>query len=271
MTLWSIATCRTRSAALALCGLIVAGAGDAVADPGWTGFYVGAYAGGAWGNTDPRTDTGTVNALTYFVSNANAGSVSSNASGSSSSAAFAGGVQFGANQRVGPIIVGAELDYGSFNLSGSRGATAVAYPTSAGTYTVESSVGTDWLFTARGRLGWLASARTLVYLTGGLALTELKVSNSFSDTAGSLGIGSSSNSQTKTGWTIGGGLEWAAGGPWSIKGEYLYVDFGSASTSATIVCTAPNVCSAGVSSPFDTSAGLTASIARVGVNYSFGN
>jgi outer membrane immunogenic protein len=270
MTLRSMATCRIWSAGLALSGLIVAGPGDAVADPDWTGFYVGAFAGGAWGNTDLRTDTGTVNSTTYFVSNANAGSVSSNASGSSSSAAFAGGVQFGANQRIDQIIVGAEVDYGSFNLSGGRGATAVTYPTSSpATYTVESSVGTDWLFTARGRLGWLASPRTLLYLTGGLALTELNVSNSFSDTAGSLGIGSSSSSKTKVGWTIGGGLEWAAGGPWTIKGEYLYVDLGSTSTSATIVCTAPGVCAAGVSSPFDTSAALTASIARLGVNYGF--
>ena len=145
MTLWSIATCRTWSAGLGLSGLIVAGAGDAVADPDWTGFYVGAFAGGAWGNTDLHTDTGTVNASTYFESNANANAVSSNASGSTSSKAFAGGVQFGANQRIDQIIVGAELDYGSFNLSGSRGATAVAYPTTAAHIRVESSVGTDWL------------------------------------------------------------------------------------------------------------------------------
>ncbi len=35
-----------------------------------------------------------------------------------------------------------------------------------------------------------------------------------------------SKSDVRTGWTVGGG-EWLLTGRWSIKAEYLYVDFGS--------------------------------------------
>jgi outer membrane immunogenic protein len=37
------------------------------------------------------------------------------------------------------------------------------------------------------------------------------------------------NSATKTGWTIGGGLETALSGHWLARGEYRYADFGTRS------------------------------------------
>ncbi|HWK38044.1 MAG TPA: outer membrane beta-barrel protein, partial [Hyphomicrobium sp.] len=78
--------------------------------------------------------------------------------------------------------------------------------------------------------------------------------------------GSSSHTSTKAGYTLGGGVEASLWGPWSIKAEYLYVDLGKVSTSGVIV---PPI---GPSrSPLDTSVDLTANIARVGINYSFGN
>jgi len=37
----------------------------------------------------------------------------------------------------------------------------------------------------------------------------------------------------RTGWTVGGGVEYALGCGWSIRGEYLYVDLGSWTTFNT--------------------------------------
>jgi opacity protein-like surface antigen len=36
-----------------------------------------------------------------------------------------------------------------------------------------------------------------------------------------------SGGTTKTGWTIGAGIEWLVAGNWSLKAEYLYVDLGT--------------------------------------------
>jgi outer membrane immunogenic protein len=38
-------------------------------------------------------------------------------------------------------------------------------------------------------------------------------------------------SETRTGWTVGGGVEWAFWNNWSVKGEYNYYDFGTSSVT----------------------------------------
>ena len=236
----------------------------------WTGFYVGAYAGGAWGNTDIRTDVGTATATSYFDPQVNADSVNQSGSGSLSPDAFVGGIQIGVNKQIGNIVFGVEADFGTFNLGGSKGASDFPYPSAPAPafYTVRASLATDWLFTARGRVGWTAS-NLLIYATGGLAMTNLHVSNSFTDTAPSDGIGGASNSDIKTGWTVGGGLELALSRNWTLKGEYMYVDFGSVTASGAINCGPGSFCAGTFSSPFATSADLAAHIARVGANYKF--
>jgi outer membrane immunogenic protein len=97
-----------------------------------------------------------------------------------------------------------------------------------------------WLGTVRGRLGY-AIDRFMPYVTGGLAVGDIK--NNIS------GIGSASD--TKAGWTVGGGLEYAFNGPWSAKVEYLYVDLGRGGAIA------------GSDAKFQTN------IVRAGLNYRF--
>jgi outer membrane immunogenic protein len=102
----------------------------------------------------------------------------------------------------------------------------------------------QWLGTIRGRVGY-AWDRFMPYITGGGAAGDVKMS-----TAGG------SESDTKFGWTLGGGVEWAFAGPWSAKLEYLYVDLGDASCSAA-------VCGASTDVPYHTN------LVRGGVNYRF--
>jgi len=66
----------------------------------------------------------------------------------------------------------------------------------------------------------MAFDQVLLYGTGGFALADEKVS------ATALGI-TLSDSQTRTGWTIGAGLEWMFVPRWSLKAEYLYRRFDS--------------------------------------------
>jgi outer membrane immunogenic protein len=42
--------------------------------------------------------------------------------------------------------------------------------------------------------------------------------------------GYDSFSQTRVGWTVGGGLEYAVTNNWSIRAEYRYTDFGNTTT-----------------------------------------
>jgi outer membrane immunogenic protein len=73
-----------------------------------------------------------------------------------------------------------------------------------------------------GRLG-LAMDSALLYVKGGLAMARI------TNEAGLIGDPTdfTSTSGTRTGYAIGGGLEYALNRQWSLKGEYLYMDFGN--------------------------------------------
>jgi outer membrane immunogenic protein len=129
------------------------------------------------------------------------------------------------------------------------------------TYTIGSELSTDWLATVRGRVGF-AQSNWLLYATGGLAITRMTVANSFSDNVGAGARESSSESKVKTGFAVGAGAEVALTSNWSIKFEYLYLDFGRVSTSGRVVL-------GGYSNSLGVSSDLTAHMGRVGFNYKF--
>jgi outer membrane immunogenic protein len=245
----------------------------------WTGFYIGANAGGLWGHSDvtssvPCTAT-SLGGLSpgYFctmtLGQANAAAVAAAGTGSLSGSGFTGGAQAGYNWQNGSTVLGLETDFGAFHFRGSQSVSAnypvSAHVSTANIFMVGTSVEANWLFTARGRIGWIVKPNILAYATGGLAVTQLEVANSFSDNHVPPAIGGGSNSATKLGWVLGGGLEWAFDKNWSAKVEYLYVDFGSATVNSTIFNPQPP----GYSQAISTSADLTAQIARVGINYKF--
>ena len=107
--------------------------------------------------------------------------------------------------------------------------------------------------TLRARLGF-AIDRTLIYATGGLAYG--RVENTFADTTG---VGDyASNSSWKTGWTLGGGVEYAFTNNWTAKVEALYFDLGSQTvTSADF-------------DPYVKKFDNTGWTVRAGINYKFG-
>jgi outer membrane immunogenic protein len=76
--------------------------------------------------------------------------------------------------------------------------------------------------TATGRLGYLFAPQVLGYVKGGAAWARLDYTNFFP--SGAL---SETASETRTGWTIGGGLEWMIAQGWSVFGEFNYLDFGT--------------------------------------------
>ena len=234
----------------------------------WTGWYVGGNVGYGWGNSDTVTNAQCGPLPQYFICG-NVPVVQTSGTGSLSPKGWTGGVQAGYNLQAGHLVYGAEVDFGAFNLKSSRTVTSAYVVGVPGVpFATSTSIETDWLLTARGRMGWTASPGVLLYATGGLALTSIKVANAFADAVPIFpASGAGSNSEVKAGWTLGGGIEWMVAHNWTVKAEYLYVDFGRVS-SVMNVCI-PAVCALSVS-PVTTSSDLTANIARLGLNYKLG-
>jgi outer membrane immunogenic protein len=127
----------------------------------------------------------------------------------------------------------------------------------------------SWLGTVRPRIGRLITDRLLLYGTGGLAYAgvdrsatiEYPLGANLNGGTGQEYYGSSSG--TKTGWTYGGGLEWAFSNKLSLKAEYLYYDLGSETIG--IVPNFPGSPPGVALARFHT----TGQIVRTGLNYRF--
>lgn len=127
------------------------------------------------------------------------------------SAGLSGGLvggTLGYNWQMNQAVFGLETDLDWSNIRGSSSC--------GGGFNCEAR--NNWLGTFRGRIGYAAWDRFMPYVTGGLAYGGVKQSVS--------GVGSSND--TKAGWTVGGGVEYAIAGPWTAKVEYLHVDLGRA-------------------------------------------
>ena len=177
-------------------------------------------------------------------------------------ASLIGGFDAGYNWQAGNYLAGVEGDIEWLHLSGSASSGPLIIPGGAGnTFTVTSNADIDWLATLRGRLGF-TSGNWLFYATGGAAFTTLHGNFQFSETF-SPSTETASASGAKTGYAVGGGVETYLWQHWSVKAEYLFVDFGSASAFGvdTGVPLPPY--------PFTHSVNLKLNIARLGLNYHF--
>ena len=135
----------------------------------------------------------------------------------------------------------------------------------------------DYIGTVRGRLGYLITPTLLAYATGGLAYGGVNSSVSIFQTI--LGntdpipappsILGGGYSNTRAGWTAGGGMEWMFMPNWSAKVEYLYYDLGSvtAALSPAVQIFPPSAVY--WASATTVSSRLNGNIVRAGVNYHF--
>ena len=82
------------------------------------------------------------------------------------------------------------------------------------------SVKNDYIATAAGRAGY-AFDRALLYGKGGVAFTR-----DVADATDGIG-GSSTGRFSRTGYVVGGGLEYVFLNNWSARVEYNYLGFGS--------------------------------------------
>jgi len=186
----------------------------------WSGFYLGAMGGYGW------SDQVTINGIAATGADINGG--------------FGGGTVGFNYQAPGSMFVfGVEADAAFSDLS--RTETLVGIGT--GTEKINS------FGSVTGRLG-VAIDTVLLYAKGGYAWAN----NELSATNGALTL---SESKFHSGWTVGGGAEWAFAGPWSAKAEYMFARYDSETYLANLV-------------PPGVGLGADVHTIKVGINYRFG-
>jgi outer membrane immunogenic protein len=127
------------------------------------------------------------------------------------------GLQAGYNWQVGNFVLGIEGDLNKLYAQGLTSFPGV--DPAKGPDQLSSRY--DWLGTARGRVGVTAGS-ALFYATGGFAYG--RVGHTYIYGTGSPGATQSFGlGENRTGWTVGGGAEYAINQHWSVKAEYLYV------------------------------------------------
>ncbi|ATQ66702.1 MULTISPECIES: outer membrane protein [Methylosinus] len=224
--------------------------------PMWTGFYVGLNAGYGWTNNNTVTQSYADTGSAGFGAQALGGNFPWNASVSNDG--FIGGGQIGYNAQVyNSFVVGLEADMQG--VASDRQAASYYGPTASASI----SRSLDYLGTVRGRVGYLVTPTLLAYATGGLAYGQANLSGAYYGTA----TGSDSFSDTRVGYSVGGGFEWLFMPHWSAKAEYLYYDLGNATTPGASFAYTDG---AGAQNSWaQSTARFDGHVVRAGVNYHF--
>jgi outer membrane immunogenic protein len=190
----------------------------------WTGWYVGTNVGYGWGrdSQDPFciTPAGVLGGTGCTILPEN----------NLSPQGWLGGGQFGFNYQAGVWVLGLEADIQAAKIEDST-SLAGTFPTVGGgtaAATLLASQSIDWFGTVRGRVGWTFD-RALIYATGGLIYGRVTASQNV--VFGPTIQYPSSASATNTGWTAGGGIEYAFHPKWTGRIEGLYYDLGSLTSS----------------------------------------
>jgi outer membrane immunogenic protein len=215
----------------------------------WTGFYAGLNAGFHWGRNCVNTVTTNVFSFPGLEDFGSAEASQGTGTTCPNDNGFIGGGQIGYNWQLTNWVLGFETDLqGASNNSDQDIITntgtvppnlLLGTPALGLTGTITSSKDLRWLGTVRGRLGFLAAPSFLVYGTGGLAYGKAEATTTITEglvfpLLGPASLGpatTGSFSDTRTGWTVGGGVEWLFAPNWSVKAEYLYYDLGQVTWS----------------------------------------
>ncbi|MFA5960493.1 MAG: outer membrane beta-barrel protein [Tatlockia sp.] len=229
----------------------------------WSGFYAGVNGGYSWSNTGThilplplptQLPPGDGSIQPAFLSALMSGGV------------FGGQIGYNWQLRAYPqVYLGLETDLNWSSLKGSTSGNALGNTVEhleVFSNVLSTQLKSTWFGTLRGRLGFSPAASLLFYGTAGLAYGYVEEEANTNFVPGGYGDAQYpvSLSLTRTGWTAGGGLEWAPKQNCSIKLEYLYYDLGKITRIANPIIPNP---------PFQTRYTWTnpTQVIRLGLNY----
>jgi outer membrane immunogenic protein len=191
----------------------------------WTGLYLGGNVGALrnrdTGTTSCITPTGTLNGTGCSIPTF----------GASTGTGGSAGGQIGYNWQFNRFVAGAEFDIQNSTEQG-KSAFNGAIPCYGGgfapniSYSTKNSITT--LGTERLRVGFLASPKTLIYLTGGFAQGRANLQSVFVNNLTPATLYPLNVTLAENGTTEGLGVEWKTQPRMSVKAELLLVELHNA-------------------------------------------
>lgn len=180
--------------------------------PSWGGFYVGLHGGMGWGDHRITTITPTP----AYPSGFRHAVVEPTG--------FVGGSQAGYNWQSGRVVMGFEAEITGSTLLGRSNSPS---PTQPGV-TIMQEASLAGILSLSGRLGY-ATGNWLVYGKAGWALGSF-TSETITRSATGASVTQAFGDDYRNGLMLGAGAEYRFGPRMSLKAEYDFIDFGSASS-----------------------------------------
>jgi outer membrane immunogenic protein len=213
----------------------------------WTGFYAGAEAGGAWATTQVTEISGGASfpaGSIYDPTNINGG---------------LGGLYAGYNYQINHIILGIDGDYTWADVQGNSRDVSPA----RAAHILLTTVDLNWIATVTGRVGY-AMNNWLLFVKGGGAWAGWISNGTQCDATCTTELALESSSETRNGWTAGGGLEYGLAPHITAKLEYDYVGFATSNFTTTVA----NIATGNITT-HQRSATSSLSMLKLGLAYKF--
>ena len=183
----------------------------------WSGIYIGGHIGGGWATNDISDPSLGLIGVILGVPPIQ----------TVDSSGFIGGGQIGWNYQIGRFVLGTEIDGSWADINGNSSTSFSPIPA---VFLINRTLtaNTDWTVTSTVRLGY-AHDRWMFYSKAGAAWAHTNYASAWTATAGGVtaAVFNGTGDQTRVGWTVGLGAEWAFWNNWSAKLEYDFMDFGS--------------------------------------------
>ena len=196
----------------------------------WQGVYFGGIVGYGWATADVTTTT-VFNPPGYFAASSPAAIAEEGAQTIRPHAPVYGG-EAGYDFQVARLVFGGSFDWSYMNMQDFV-VSGTTYPCCApATFAINQAIDTDYLMTARARVGWAVGRRALIFGTAGIAWMNINYKAQFSDNYAAATESGEIDKLLNT-WIYGGGAEYRLTRHVAVKGEYLYANFDPASTTST--------------------------------------
>ncbi len=221
----------------------------------WSGIYIGGHIGGGWATNDISDPglgiVGTILGVPPIQTVDSSG--------------FIGGGQIGWNYQLGRFVLGTEADFSWADINGNSTSSfnpiGVVGPA---IFSRTLTANTDWTVTSTVRLGY-AHDRWMFYSKAGAAWAHTNYASLWTFNPAPAAIFSGTGAETRVGWTVGLGAEWAFWNNWSAKLEYDFLDFGSKTVTVAGTLLPGTVGATGAS--FGIANDQTISEVKFGLNY----